>query len=75
MTEWPSGWFVYSKGNDDEKLEVDADIILGCDGAYSALRRELMRRPRWGMQGTLKCKFQLCVAINLGRCTGIQQWE
>ena len=64
MTEWPSGWFVYSKGNEgkemkgqerneDEKLEVDADIILGCDGAYSALRRELMRRPRWGMQGTL----------------------
>lgn len=53
MTEWPSGWFVYSKGNDDEKLEVDADIILGCDGAYSALRRELMRRPRWGMQGIL----------------------
>ena len=46
MTELPSGRFVHSKGNDDEKLEVDADIILGCDGAYSALRRELMRRPR-----------------------------
>ena len=52
ITESPSGWFVHSKGN-DEKLEVDADIILGCDGAYSALRRELMRRPRWGMQGIL----------------------
>ncbi|XP_022794600.1 kynurenine 3-monooxygenase-like [Stylophora pistillata] len=35
------------KGNDDEKLEVDAEIILGCDGAYSAVRRELMKRPRF----------------------------
>ncbi|RMX60375.1 hypothetical protein pdam_00021323, partial [Pocillopora damicornis] len=41
------GHLTFNKGNDDEKLEVDADIILGCDGAYSALRRELMRRPRF----------------------------
>ncbi|XP_020627664.1 kynurenine 3-monooxygenase-like [Orbicella faveolata] len=33
--------------SDDQKLEVDADLVLGCDGAYSALRRELMKRPRF----------------------------
>lgn len=49
MIELLFGWFVYSKGNDDEKLEVDVDIILGCDGVYFVLRREFMRRLRWGM--------------------------
>jgi len=33
--------------SDDQKLEVNADLVLGCDGAYSALRRELMKRPRF----------------------------
>jgi len=34
-------------GSDDQRLEVDADHIIGSDGAYSAVRRELMKRPRF----------------------------
>jgi len=41
--------FVLSIGSDDQRLEVDADHIIGSDGAYSAVRRELMKRPRWGL--------------------------
>ncbi|XP_073230590.1 kynurenine 3-monooxygenase-like [Porites lutea] len=33
--------------NNDQILEVDADHIIGSDGAYSAVRRELMKRPRF----------------------------
>ena len=35
-----------SRGNDDQTLEVDTDLTVGSDGAYSAIRRELMKRPR-----------------------------
>ena len=41
--------FVLSIGSDDQRLEVDVDHIIGSDGAYSAVRRELMKRPRWGL--------------------------
>lgn len=34
-------------GNDEQRLEVDADLVIGSDGAYSTIRRELMRRPRF----------------------------
>lgn len=36
-----------SNGNDDQRLEVDADLVIGSDGAYSTIRRELLRRPRF----------------------------
>ncbi|EDO45186.1 predicted protein [Nematostella vectensis] len=30
-----------------EVVDVDADLLVGCDGAYSAVRKEIMRRPRF----------------------------
>ena len=38
---------LHSNGNDDQRLEVDADLVIGSDGAYSTIRRELLRRPRY----------------------------
>ena len=46
-------FFFRSHGSDDQKLEVNADLVIGSDGAYSAVRRELMKRPRWGIHHTL----------------------
>ncbi|XP_068752463.1 kynurenine 3-monooxygenase-like [Montipora capricornis] len=34
-------------GNDAQRLEVDVDLVIGSDGAYSAVRKELMKRPRF----------------------------
>lgn len=28
-----------------EKEEAKTDLILGCDGAYSAVRREMLKKP------------------------------
>ena len=62
--------FPCSNNSDDQKLEVDADVVIGSDGAYSAVRRELMKRPRlvherdWGMHlGVLN--FSLIVRFTL----------
>ncbi|KAL9957905.1 hypothetical protein ACROYT_G034860 [Oculina patagonica] len=41
------GHLTFKCSGSDQKLEVDADLVLGCDGAYSAVRRELMKRPRF----------------------------
>eukprot|EP00088_Acartia_fossae_P015834 TRINITY_DN18778_c0_g1_i1.p1 TRINITY_DN18778_c0_g1~~TRINITY_DN18778_c0_g1_i1.p1 ORF type:complete len:473 (+),score=142.57 TRINITY_DN18778_c0_g1_i1:30-1448(+) len=32
---------------DDEKVVVNPDLVIGCDGAYSAVRKEMMRKPRF----------------------------
>jgi len=32
---------------DKENVTVNPDVIFGCDGAYSAVRKEMMRRPRF----------------------------
>ena len=37
---------------DDREVTVDADLIIGCDGSYSAVRREMMRRTRFNFSQT-----------------------
>ena len=48
-------YLLYSLANNDQILEVDADHIIGSDGAYSAVRRELMKRPRYSCRVAVKC--------------------
>ena len=33
-------------------MQADADLILGCDGAYSAVRRQMMKAPRFNYSQT-----------------------
>lgn len=33
--------------NSNEKVDVEADLIIGTDGAFSTIRRELMKRIRF----------------------------
>jgi len=33
--------------SDGETVEVDAQLIIGADGARSSIRNEMMRRPRY----------------------------
>jgi kynurenine 3-monooxygenase len=35
---------VYSQITNEEE-EVKADLIVGCDGAFSAVRREMLKKP------------------------------
>ena len=35
----------FSKGKEDNEVTVNADFVFGCDGAYSTVRRQMMR---WG---------------------------
>ncbi|XP_031570414.1 kynurenine 3-monooxygenase-like [Actinia tenebrosa] len=37
---------------DDTKVEINADLIVGCDGAYSTIRKEMMRKPRFDYSQT-----------------------
>ncbi|XP_048589101.1 kynurenine 3-monooxygenase isoform X2 [Nematostella vectensis] len=37
----------YKTSSAGEVVDVDADLLVGCDGAYSAVRKEIMRRPRF----------------------------
>ena len=32
---------------DGEIIEVNAEVVIGADGARSAIRNELMKRPRY----------------------------
>ncbi|XP_043211081.1 kynurenine 3-monooxygenase-like isoform X1 [Amphibalanus amphitrite] len=34
------------------EVQADADLILGCDGAYSAVRRQMMKAPRFNYSQT-----------------------
>lgn len=33
-------------------MEVKADLVVGCDGAFSAVRREIMKRPGFNYSQT-----------------------
>lgn len=36
--------FAFSTMSQDE-VTVDADLTIGCDGAYSNMRKQMMKRP------------------------------
>jgi len=38
--------------NNGEEVQAEADLILGCDGAYSAVRRQMMKMPRFNYSQT-----------------------
>ena len=37
--------FNHFSASQSEELNLEADFILGCDGAFSAVRKALMKRP------------------------------
>jgi kynurenine 3-monooxygenase len=43
----PQLTFVKTDSADGEQVVVNPDLVIGCDGAYSAVRREMMRKPRF----------------------------
>ncbi|XP_037072933.1 kynurenine 3-monooxygenase-like isoform X2 [Pollicipes pollicipes] len=38
--------------NNGEEVQAEADLVLGCDGAYSAVRRQMMKMPRFNYSQT-----------------------
>ena len=38
--------------SDGETVEVDAELVIGADGARSAIRNEMMKRPRYLQEKT-----------------------
>jgi hypothetical protein len=36
---------VYQKGDSSERTTFKADFVLGCDGAFSSVRKAFMRQP------------------------------
>ena len=38
-----------------DTVEVDAKVIIGADGARSAVRNEMMKRPRYQNETLLEC--------------------
>uniref|UniRef100_A0A914XSS5 FAD-binding domain-containing protein n=1 Tax=Plectus sambesii TaxID=2011161 RepID=A0A914XSS5_9BILA len=46
-TRIAEGQLIMERLNDKEKIVVTGDLLCGCDGAYSALRRSLMTYPRF----------------------------
>ncbi|XP_064621266.1 kynurenine 3-monooxygenase-like isoform X2 [Lineus longissimus] len=42
-----SGQLAFLDVNSNEKVDVEADLIIGTDGAFSTIRRELMKRIRF----------------------------
>ncbi len=45
-----NGEVVFQRGGDGERFGVGADLILGCDGAYSPVRAALQRTERFDFQ-------------------------
>lgn len=39
-------------GPDDQKTEIQADLIVGCDGAFSAIRKQYLRQSRFNYSQT-----------------------
>ncbi len=37
---------------DDQKTEIQADLIVGCDGAFSAIRKQYLRQSRFNYSQT-----------------------
>jgi len=43
----PELTFSVDQQNQNEQITVNPDLIIGCDGAYSTVRKEMMRKPRF----------------------------
>lgn len=39
--------FLFCYSSDGETVEVDAELVIGADGAHSAIRNEMMKKPRY----------------------------
>jgi len=39
------GKATFQKIDTKEEVECEADLLIGCDGAYSAMRKQMMKRP------------------------------
>lgn len=42
----------YHSTTTQEPEEVTADLVVGCDGAFSAVRREMLKRPGFNYSQT-----------------------
>lgn len=38
--------------SDGSEEQIDADLIVGCDGAFSAIRKQFLRRSRFNYSQT-----------------------
>ena len=38
-------WKIPCRIDSNEEIECEADLLIGCDGAYSAMRKQMMKRP------------------------------
>ncbi|XP_042221754.1 kynurenine 3-monooxygenase-like isoform X2 [Homarus americanus] len=41
------GTMIFLNTKTKEELHVEADLLIGCDGAYSSMRKEMMKRPHF----------------------------
>lgn len=44
--------FSYSSTITRQQETVNADLVVGCDGAFSAVRREMLKRPGFNYSQT-----------------------
>ena len=45
------------------EVTVEPDLVIGCDGAFSAVRKEMMKRPRFNYSQTYipHAYMELCI--------------
>lgn len=62
------GSMTFKNGKSNEIVKAEADLILGTDGAYSALRKEFMKRPRFNYSQEYIPSFylELCIPATAG---------
>ncbi|XP_047736345.1 kynurenine 3-monooxygenase [Hyalella azteca] len=57
---------IFTNPSSKERTEVTADLIIGCDGAYSAVRKEMLKRPQfnYSQQYIPHGYMELCIPPN-----------
>ena len=72
------GAMTFQKAGEKKEVDVKADMVFGCDGAFSTVRKAMMRKPWFNYRSVLfALNSKLCTvgqriaptnnATNLGR--------
>ena len=52
------GAMTFQKAGEKKEVEVKADMVFGCDGAFSTVRKAMMRKPWFNYRSVLFAYFK-----------------
>ena len=64
------GAMTFQKAGEKKEVEVKADMVFGCDGAFSTVRKAMMRKPwfNYSQEYIPHAYLELCIdGINEGK--------